>query len=428
MSRLKVLFFSYYWPPAGGPGVQRAVKFCKYLSAFGIDPIMVTLNEKKAHYPVLDFSLMKEIEHVETHKTDTWEPFSLAGLKGKKDEVSFFNSADVSIKTKAMRFLRGNLFIPDPRRFWKKYALRKADEIIKIHDIKAIITTGPPHSVHLIGLSLQKKYHIPWLADFRDPWSDIYFMKTLFRIPFIHEIDKSLEKKVLESADAVVCIGESLKSNLCSKSSKNLSEKIKVIYNGFDESDFTYIEKTHNHKIIISYVGTLAPKHRIENFLNALECLESHNFEFHVVGDIHPKTKNSIESILQKTPFKLWGRLSHDEAVVKTSTSDLLLLSIFDDSLEGSVPAKLFEYLGSKNPIICLGPPNGESANIIKKCQSGETFDFDDLNGMLEFLKNFPKMNIKPNIQELENFSRKKLTESLAKTLLQIQHNSIDCS
>lgn len=421
MKKTKVLFLSYYWPPAGGPGVQRALKFCKYLAEFGIEPIVLTVDERQAHYPMLDNSLAKEVEHVEVHRTGTWEPFGVAGVKNNKNQLAFFNAEKVSFKTKIMRFLRGNLFIPDPRKFWKKHALAKAAELINHHEIKAVITTGPPQSVHLIGLALQQKHQLPWIADFRDPWTDIYFMKTLFRLPFMHAIDQHLERTVLESADLVTCIGESLKKNLASKSKKDLSQHIKVITNGFDEADFPQVvEKNKEGKTIISYVGTLAPKHRIDHFLEALEKVERKDIEFHVVGDVEPQTKNTIQEKLKKTPFHLFGRLPHAQAVKKTCESDLLLLSIFDDTLEGSVPAKLFEYLGSKNPILCLGPANGEAAKIIDHCDIGKTFDFHDVEGIQKFLSTFQLHHMQPNELNISQFTRKNLTRKLADNISQI--------
>ena len=187
----KVLILSYYWPPSGGAGVQRWLKFSKYLFDFDVEPIVLTVDEQYAEYPNLDLSLVQDVHpKLKVHKTKTWEPFNIYKKISNQEKLKHGNvSSKKSIKGKLINFIRANFFVPDPRRYWKKYAIKEALSIINKQDIACIITTGPPHSVHLIGLELKKKTGIKWLADFRDPWTNFMFNEDLPRLSFIKKMD-----------------------------------------------------------------------------------------------------------------------------------------------------------------------------------------------------------------------------------------------
>jgi glycosyltransferase involved in cell wall biosynthesis len=235
----KVLIVTYYWPPGSGAGVQRWLKFSKYLPSLGWEPVILTVDPGYASYPAIDNTLEKDIpESIKVYKTKATDYFRIY----KKDKsgipsAGFANSDESGFKAKILRFIRGNFFIPDPRKGWNKFAFRKACEIIEQEKISFVITTSPPHSTQLIGLKLKKKYPaINWIADLRDPWTDIYYYSMFYHTFLARSIDRLLEKKVLLGADRIITVGKSLKE-LFSGKAEGLGRKIRVITNGFDDDD-----------------------------------------------------------------------------------------------------------------------------------------------------------------------------------------------
>jgi hypothetical protein len=229
---LKILYITYYWPPAGGPGVQRAVKFAKFLPQFGITPVILTVDEKLGSYPLKDQSLLKDISpDLRISKTSTFEPLSLYSrlLKKEVPYSGFANESNPSITQKISRFIRGNLFIPDARRGWNKYAIQEASRLIKEEGIQTILTSSPPHSTQLIGLHLKELFGIPWIADLRDPWTDIYYYSLMLHTPFAKYLDKRYERKVLEKADAILVTNHDTKNLFAGKSPSVARGKIHVI-------------------------------------------------------------------------------------------------------------------------------------------------------------------------------------------------------
>ncbi|MCY7361395.1 MAG: glycosyltransferase, partial [Ignavibacteria bacterium] len=269
----KVLIITYYWPPSGGAGVQRILKFVKYLPEFGIKPFIVTVNKDKASYPVLDETLERDIpKEAEVFRTDTFEPYELySKLLGKKSiPTGFSNESNPGTFQKFSRFIRGNFFIPDGRKGWINFAFREACRIIEKENIKTVVTTSPPHSAQIVGLKLKKKYNLNWIADLRDSWTDIYYYNEFSHRKFAKEKDLKYEKNVLENADKIITVGKNLKEIFVKKSKKINPQKVFVIPNGYDEEDFknkpieieketeTEIETETENEFIITYTGTLA--------------------------------------------------------------------------------------------------------------------------------------------------------------------------
>ncbi|MCX6255194.1 MAG: glycosyltransferase, partial [Bacteroidia bacterium] len=233
----KVLIITYYWPPSGGAGVQRWLKFSRYLPQFGWEPAILTVDPEYAAYPVIDNSLTDDLPlSIKVHRTHAINYFSIYKKdKSKIPTAGFANSVDNTLKGKILRFIRGNFFIPDPRRGWNKYAFKKACEIIETEGIKHVITTSPPHSTQLIGLKIRKKYPgIKWIVDLRDPWTDIYYYKQFYPTFISKIIDRGFERSVLKNADRIITVGPSLK-DLFSLKLKGIANKIEVITNGYDE-------------------------------------------------------------------------------------------------------------------------------------------------------------------------------------------------
>ncbi len=415
----KVLIITYYWPPSGGAGVQRWLKFAKYLPELGIEPIILTVDSNYASYLQIDQSLGKDINpNLKVFKTKSFEPLNiLSGLFGKKN-VPYGGFANVNKKSflqTILRFIRGNFFIPDARVGWNKYAYRKAKEIISEYKIDTVITTSPPHSTQLIGLKLKKKLNITWIADFRDPWTDIYYYKDLLHTNLVKRIDKRKERKVLKRADKVIVVGNSLKVKLENKVDQ---EKFVVISNGFDEEDFKNQNLAKPERFTVTYTGTLSDQYNITAFVTACKKIKSTGKDFIIrfIGNVSPFQLQHFEEAGLTDNLDIINYLPHQESIEYLHKSSVLLLAIPEfHGNDEIITGKLFEYLGSTVPIIGLGPKNGDAAKIIDECESGELFDYSETEKVYEYLIKLVEdfNNIKNNEQKYLKYSRKKLTKSL---------------
>lgn len=379
----KVLVITYYWPPSGGAGVQRILKFVKYLPEFEIKPYIVTVREDKASYPVIDKTLEKDIpSKTEVYRTDTFEPYGIySGILGKRSiPTGFSNESNPGAFKKFSRFVRGNIFIPDARRGWIKYAFKEACRVIENENIDTVITTSPPHSVQLTGLKLKKKYKdIYWIADLRDPWTDIYYYDEFKHLPFAKKLDAGFEKDTLINADRVVTVSNELKKLFHSKFSKNESSKIIVIPNGYDDEDFKLSGKEEGREFIITYTGTIADSYNPQIFFHALKKISDMNagikFRLRFIGNPSSSLLEYADSISLSGVTEVIPTVTHEESIKYLLSSSALLLVIPEISNDkGILTGKLFEYLAARKPVICIGPPNGDAAAIIKECNAGKTF------------------------------------------------------
>lgn len=420
MEKKKVIIITYYWPPSGGPGVQRWLKFAKYLPDNNIEPIIIAPHPDHAEYPIRDNSLLNDVSsNLEVHLTDnssfydTYKKFT----KAKSAPYSgFANDANPSFKQKISRFIRGNFFLPDSRRGWNKFAFKKAVELIEKHNIETVITTSPPHSTQLVGLALKRRFGIKWIADMRDPWTDIYYYNNFYPTNLAKVIDRNYEKKVLESADYVISVSEFIKKQFAAKSKKIDANKILVIPNGFDKSDFPSTSHKDNDTFTISYTGTLASNYDITTFIEVLRNINiSYRLQF--VGKVDENIQKYIENkIGHNAIFK--GFVPHCESIKTLLSSDMLLLVIpvIKDN-EGILTGKLFEYIGSGKPILCLGPKHGDAANIIAHAEAGITCnysDIEDINNFINKVYNTTEIN---NSTKKDLYSREALTVLLSKYL-----------
>jgi glycosyltransferase involved in cell wall biosynthesis len=418
----KVLIITYYWPPSGGAGVQRWLKFAKYLPQFGWDPVVVTVDPEYAAYPAIDHSLEKEIPgSLSVHRTRATDWFRFyAGDKAKVPSGGFATNRDDSLKGKLSRFIRGNFFIPDPRRGWNRHALKKACEIINNEGIKHVITTSPPHSTQLIGLKLKKRYpEIKWMADLRDPWTDIYYYDLFYPTFLSRKIDLAYEKAVLENADIVTTVGPTLAGHLGSKLT-GMHGKIKVIHNGYDESDFENLTATVPEQFTISYTGTLSGSYPVDGFLNAIKKLIAEGSKISLIftGHISEELRERFVSGIGAGNLEFNPYADHKTVVKQMLSSSLQLLVLAKDPQNRSfLPGKLFEYIASGRPVLCLGPVDGDTAEILEKGGFGRCFDYSDAEGIYDFITklmkgNYTSANIPP-----ASFSRKNLAEKIAKLL-----------
>jgi glycosyltransferase involved in cell wall biosynthesis len=387
----KVLIVTYYWPPSGGAGVQRWLKFSKYLPEFGWEPIIITVDPAYAAYPVTDESLAGELSSsVKVYKTPAVDYFSIYKKdKTKIPTAGFANSIDNSLSGKIQRFIRGNFFIPDPRRGWNKFAFKKACEIIEAEGISHVITTSPPHSTQLIGLKIKKKYPgIKWVADLRDPWTDIYYYDQFYPTFFSKRIDLGFEKNVLRKADRIITIGSTLKKIFSSKV-PGITRKIDVISNGYDDGDFNNVKPSTPDIFTISYTGTLSDTYPIDGFMSALNKFKErgNGFKLKFIGTVSPKQKEFMLSSVDQSNIEFIGSVDHITAIRYMIESSLLLLIIPDHkSSKSIITGKLFEYIASGKPVLCLGPVDGDAATILELYGFGKCFSYRDINSIENFI------------------------------------------
>ena len=391
----KVLIIIYYWPPSGGAGVQRWLKLSKYLADTGVEVHVLTVDETYASYLQTDESLKNDIHpKVIVHKTKSFEPVNYyAKLVGKENvpTAGFSNVDNNNWKQKLVKTLRSNLFIPDPRRGWKKYAVATGVEVIQKFDIKTIITSSPPHSTQLIGLALQKKCGVKWIVDFRDPWTDIYYYNILGHTSFSKYLDARLEKKVVEQADQIIAVSKGVRDSFLAKSENISTEKFEIMPNGFDPKDFLKnTARKNNNTFTICYTGTISDQYEPEIFFDALQKLVEQNPEtkikFQFIGSVSARIHEYLQQL--DFEFEFISTVPHSKITQYQQQADLLFLAIPNvQDAGGILTGKLFEYLGSLNSIIGIGPANGDAAEILEQCQAGKMFDRTNEQPIFVFLQ-----------------------------------------
>lgn len=414
----KVLIVTYYWPPSGGAGVQRWLKFSKYLPEFGWDPIILTIDPHYAAYPVTDFSLKDDLsKSLKVYSTPAINYFGIYRKDiSKIPAAGFANSVDNSLKGKILRFMRGNFFLPDPRRGWNKFAFNKACELIESEGIRNVITTSPPHSTQLIGLKIKKKYPVVrWIADLRDPWTDIYYYKQFYPTLISKWIDRMYEKNVLKRADKIITVGASLK-NLFALKAKDIENKTVVITNGYDKDDFSEIVAINPPLFTITYVGTLSDIYPVDGLLDAINIFKEkgNNLKIRFIGTVSQYQKDLIQLKAVDSNLEFIPYVDHSSAIKFMLNTTVLLLIIPDhQSNKSIITGKLFEYIASGKPIICLGPTDGDAADIIRDSGHGETFSYVDANGISEYLLSLISDNTILGKVSPEVFSRMELTSKI---------------
>jgi hypothetical protein len=422
----KVLIVTYYWIPSGGAGVQRWVKFTKYLRDFGWEPIIYT--PENPEYPSIDHSFEKDIpSDVLVLKTPIWEPYNIyRSLTGKKNET--INAGFISENKKQSRkdklsiWIRGNFLIPDPRRFWIKPSVQYLTEYIKNNPVDVLITTGPPHSMHLIGLGLKKNIpSIHWVADFRDPWTNIDFYKELNLTWMADKIHHRLEKKVIQSADQIVVVSTGMKQDY----EKLNPKKITVISNGFDEEDDINSVVQLDAKFTISHIGTLNAARNPKTLWKVLSeiCRENKEFssdlQIQLIGKVDFSVLEDVRNSGLNNQLLKIDYLSHSDAIKKQRSSQVLLLLINDsDNAKGILTGKFFEYLAAKRPVLGVGPTDGDAAAVLQETGGGVMVGFYDeiatKKMILDYYARYKSKTLNVQSGSVERYSRKSLTGELA--------------
>ena len=419
----KALIITYYWPPAGGPGVQRWLKFVKYLPEFGIEPIVYT--PENPNYPILDKSLLGEVpKGITVLKQPIKEPYKFAKIFSRKKSQTISKGIikernSQSVLERIMLYIRGNFFIPDARKFWVKPSVNYLSKFINNNEVDIVITTGPPHSLHLIGLQLKKELGVKWVADFRDPWTTIGYHKKLKLTKHSQSKHEKLEHQVLYSVDKIIVTSESTKKEFEQKTNK----PVEVITNGYD---YISLDKAElDTKFTLSHVGSLLSERNPKVLWQVLKELIEENEEFknafqlNLVGSISEDVLNSIEKFISTDYINKVGYVSHNESIKYQRQSQLLLLIEIDsEETKSIVPGKLFEYMVSNRPIIAIGPNSSDIEHILRETNAGRYFDYSDFDLIKETIllhfKAFQKGELKSHAIGLQKYSRRELTKKLA--------------
>lgn len=425
----KVLIITYYWIPSGGAGVQRWVKFAKYLRDFGWEPVIYA--PENPEYPSEDFSFEKDIPNdIVVVKKPIWEPYNiyrqLFGKKGEKINAGFISeNKKAGWKEKLSIWIRGNFLIPDPRKFWIRPSVSFLSNYITDNKIDAVITTGPPHSMHLIGLGLKKRLpQLKWIADFRDPWTNIDFYADLNLTRFADKRHHALEKRVIQGADTVLVVSNGMKEEFEQLHPKRLV----VITNGYDTDDTGNEKPRLDDKFSLSHIGTLNAARNPRTLWKALGELASVDAQFksdlliRLVGKTDFSVFDEIEKArlsdnLEKVPY-----LTHSEAIKMQRQSQVLLLLINNsNNAKGILTGKFFEYLAAQRPILAVGPTDGDVARVLNETQAGKMVDFEDLAAtketISEYYQKYKAGKLTINSTSIEQYSRRELTAQLAKVL-----------
>lgn len=428
----KVLVISYYWPPSGGSGVQRWVKFSKYLPSQGWQPVVYT--PENPELLARDESLAADVSpQTEVIRRPILEPYGIwnairgakkGGNVGAKTEVNPINSGKKSIGQRAAMWIRGNLFIPDPRCLWIGPSVRFLKKYLKEHPVDVIVSTGPPHSMHLIARKLSKATGLPWVADFRDPWTRMFYFKHLHLGKWALKKHQKLEKAVLDDATTVIAVSPLVKKEF----EEMTSTPVALITNGFDQGDIECTPVCGDGYFNITHTGLFASDGNPDILWKVLAdlCLEDKTFAEKLRIRLAGKTDNEIISSIREAGLSGnlvdLGYQPHSAAVREQRSSSLLILPLRKEpEYKATLPGKLFEYLASERPILGIGQKDGAMAAIIADTATGEMADWEEYDVMKAYIKRVwedfleGKASVTP--KGIERYSRKELTVRLA-TLL----------
>tara|TARA_B100000530_G_scaffold283185_1_gene197185 strand:+ start:473 stop:1753 length:1281 start_codon:yes stop_codon:yes gene_type:complete len=417
----KVLIITYYWPPKGGVGVQRWLKLTKYLCKHNCKPVIYTPDNGMT--PLYDDSLLESI------------PAGLKVLKNKICEpqriLSFFTNkkpnSDVLVKTKnsllnrLLVWFRSNFFIPDSRVFWIKPSIKFLTNYLENNPVDVIISTGPPHSMHLIALSLKKRFNIKWIADFRDPWTGIEYFDKLPFLSFVKKRHQYLEKQVLINTDLVLSVSPSWSNQMTILGAK----KTFVLTNGYDPDDYNpqfESANTKSNQFIIGHFGLYNQLRDHSFFWKTIHNITQgdadflNNIRFLFAGEVHDNFFINIRNYKFDKKLEYYPYLNHSNSIKHMMNCDLLLVTQGQTkSVHGRLPAKLFEYIGSRRPILAIGEKNSDLEKIVSKISYAWFVDFDNYHLLEDTIFKIYELSKLKNAFEddISSFSREEQVKQL---------------
>lgn len=421
----RVLIISYYWPPSGGSGVQRWVKFAKYLPSEGWQPVIYT--PENPELTTTDHSLEDEIPlEAEVIKRHITEPYGLyrklfrEGKSASEGEVNPINSRKKTFKQKISMFIRGNIFIPDPRCLWISPSIKYLRKYLKEHPVDIIVSTGPPHSMHLIAEGLARAVGIPWIADFRDPWTRMFYFKHLELGTWAEKRHKKLEKSVLDNADVVVAVSPLVQEEFQAMT----ATPVELITNGYDDEDFEQVVEPDGY-FNITHTGLFASDGNPEILWKVLSDKSASESRFAGMLRIRLAGKNDKEitdAIVKAglaANLRDIGYIDHQRAVREQKNASLLILPLRKEpEYRATLPGKLFEYLASGRPVLGIGQTDGAMARVLNSTKAGVVFNWDDEASIRKYIdicwERFNNDTLKADTENIEQFSRRALTARMA--------------
>ncbi len=431
-----VLVISYYWPPSGGPGSQRVVKFVRYLPEFGWNPIVLTVQ--KGEFPYLDPSLGNDLpESLPVFRARSADPFALyKKFTGKSRQenipVGLLMQQPRSFKERLATAVRSNLFVPDARIGWIPFARRIARQLIRQYSIRLIFVSSPPHSSQLIATRLKREFGLPYVADLRDPWTDIRYYQYVHRSTFTRWLDARLERKVLETADALTTVSQDLVRLFSGKTSLNIRNKFYILPNGYDEADFTGLTYQPGEHFTILHTGNMQDHQNPELLWQVLsEMIREtpalrEKIRVQLIGRTHPSVEESVNRYQLKEMVAFLPFQPHNEIVRRMKQADLLLMVIprVENNL-GIVTGKFFEYLGSNRPVLVIGPPESDAGRMLRPLHGSLIVDYTDRQRLKAYLTRALALREAgewefDNGEYVRQFSRRALTQKLAEIFRQL--------
>lgn len=425
----RVLIISYYWPPAGGISVIRPLKLAKYLKIQGWIPIICTA--KNPHYPFEDNTSINIIEEgPEVLKVPIFEPYGIYKVLTSQNKSALAdviqNAPKHSLLHQISVWIRGNFFIPDARCFWIVPVIKKISAYISENPVDAIITTGPPHSVNRIGALLKKKFNLPWIADFQDPWTQVDYYKHFKITSWAHARHRKMENEVFANADLITIVSDSWKVDLQQIGAK----KVEVIPLGFDPDDFKS-SSILDQFFSMTHLGLLGEDRNPETLLYVIKAICEENSDFanyfrlNLVGKVNSKLSDLVASLNLKSNVFFIGQVSRKLALQYMQKSQLLLLLLNKaENVSGRIPGKIFEYMGAKRPVISLGPVGTDVSIIISKSRLGQNIPYDNFEllkeYMLESFALFRSSGLHVDDQLLKSYSHEEVSATFVYHLNQI--------
>jgi len=429
MKAKRILILTYYWPPSGGGGVQRWMYFAMYLKRYGFAPTVITVHPDKASYPLIDASQLELVNDIDTIQTTTIEPlkfYSFLKSGNSKKEIPYGSLGENSggMMSKVASFIRANFFIPDARKGWTKFAIKAAIGVLEKETFEWIITTGPPHSTHQAGMKLSQQFGVKWLADFRDPWSEIYYLKNAFRFNLARRYDEKLEKKVLKNAFCITTVGPGM-ADLLKKKLTNPS-KLHILYNGYDSEMFEDIPDPieKNKCFTISHFGLLGETQRFDRFVNSLKkaSIMASKIKINLVGKVDKVHLHKLKSELPDIELNHTGFMPRKDALTLMKQSNLLLLCppmIGETKL--IISTKTMEYLSIGVPVLGIGDEMSDAAMLVKQQSISGFFEPENEESIARFISvsflNWQLDKLDENTFDSKPYSRLSVTKELIEIL-----------